>query len=59
MTHAQRNEAIRKLIERRTKENTASRQAAREALIEDGIYTKEGKLRAEYGGDPKKGKRAA
>jgi len=55
MTHAQRNEKILKILEEQTVRITATKASAREALIKEGIYTKRGKLRAEFGG----GKRAA
>lgn len=42
-----------------TKRNTASPAAARASLIEEGIYTKKGKLRVEFGGKSKKGRAAA
>lgn len=57
MTHAQRNKTIMKLIEKRTAAMMASPKAAREILIKEGIYTKKGELRTEFGG-PKKTKAA-
>ncbi|WP_296615541.1 hypothetical protein [Sphingomonas sp.] len=59
MTLAQRNAEILKLLEEQTKRNSASPAAARASLIAEGIYTKKGKLRVEYGGKSKKGAVAA
>lgn len=50
MTHAERNAAIKKLIEQRTEATTSTREIARETLIKEGIYTKKGNLTANYGG---------
>ena len=54
MTHAQRNAEILKILEEQTTRATATKETARATLISEGIYTKSGKLRAEFGG----GKRA-
>ncbi|MBL8572517.1 MAG: hypothetical protein JNM13_02450 [Hyphomicrobiaceae bacterium] len=43
-----RRDAILAMIEEYTKENTVSRKVARDTLIAEGIYTKRGKLRAEF-----------
>ena len=59
MTLAQRNTEILKILEEQTKRNTVSKKAARASLIGEGIYTKKGKLRVEFGGEPKKGSVAA
>jgi len=56
MTDAQRRTAIMGLIERYTAENSVSKNVARTALINEGIYTKSGKLRAEFGGALRKEK---
>lgn len=58
MDQAERNQKILDAIARRTKLGTVSKRAAREMLINEGIYTKKGKLRVEFGG-PGKGKAAA
>lgn len=58
MTIAQRNAEILKLLKDQTKRNTASKAAARKSLIDAGIYTKKGTLRAEFGGKPKKARAA-
>jgi hypothetical protein len=50
MTHAQRNQKILKAIEAETKRALASKRAARETLIKEGIYTTKGKLRVKFGG---------
>lgn len=54
MTLKQRNAEIVKILDAQTKLNTVSRTSARAALIAGGIYTKSGKIRAEFGGEPKK-----
>jgi len=54
MTHAQRNQKILDIIEKETARALQSKQIARKTLIEEGIYTKNGKLRAEFGGSQKK-----
>jgi hypothetical protein len=59
MTHAQRNQKILDAIAKETARALASQKTARETLIEEGIYTAKGKLRAEYGGERKKAKVAA
>jgi hypothetical protein len=59
MTDNERRAAIFKLIEDYTVRNTADPKTAREALIREGIYTKKGKLRVEFGGEPKKNDSAA
>ena len=50
MTIAERNQKIIKLIEARTKRGLKSKKAARDILIADGIYTKKGNLKKEFGG---------
>lgn len=59
MTDTERNTAIKKLVADYTAANTKDRQTARKSLINEGIYTKKGNLRAEFGGEPKKEKTAA
>ena len=46
--------AILSLIRRHTAAHSGSRDAAREALVKEGIYTADGKLEIEYGGETKK-----
>ena len=49
-------------IEKYTAANTVSKEAARATMIKEGIYTPDGKLRVEFGGEtekPRKGKGAA
>ncbi len=53
MTLAQRNAEILKILEEQTERNTVSKAAARASLIADGIYTKKGTIRAEFGGERK------
>ena len=60
MTDAQRRIAIKRLIQKHTAANTVSKAVARATLIDEGIYTKKGKLRVEFGGgEPKKARPAA
>lgn len=47
---SERNKKILDLIDEYTKSATTSQKTARETLIREGIYTKTGQLRAEYGG---------
>lgn len=51
MTEAQRS-ALMQLIEDYTRANTATPEAARAALIREGIYTADGELMPEFGGPP-------
>lgn len=51
MTSEQRNKKIIAGIEARTKRALLSAQSARAMLIKEGIYTAEGKLSAEFGGE--------
>lgn len=53
MTHAQRNAEIMRLIDAHTAAAVTSRKVARKTLIDEGIYTKKGKLRAKFGGTEK------
>ncbi|MFW2851469.1 hypothetical protein ACM61V_06030 [Sphingomonas sp. TX0543] len=48
MNDADRRAAVLAVIKLKTEENTASRETARAALIAEGIYTKAGKLRAQF-----------
>jgi len=59
MTNAKRNELIQALIKDHTDKHTVSKAAAREALMSEGIYTRKGNLRVEFGGASKKAKHAA
>jgi hypothetical protein len=56
MTRAERNRKIIEAMEAETTRALVSRQAARELLIKDGIYTKKGELRVEFGGERAKKK---
>ena len=47
----QKRDAIRRAIRNQTAANTASPEAARAALVRMGLYTKEGKVAAEYSKD--------
>ena len=44
----QKREAVRKAIKDQTAVNTATPKAARDALVRMGLYTKHGKVAAEY-----------
>lgn len=59
MTDAQRRDEIRKLIASYTAEKTITKDAARAALIDEGIYNEKGELRVEFGGKRKKTQKAA
>lgn len=50
MNQTQRNSAIKQLIKDYTAKNTKTPEAARAALIREGIYTADGKLMPEFGG---------
>ena len=54
MTHAQRNAKILAAIAKETARATESQKIARDTLISEGIYTKKGKLRVEFGGGQSK-----
>jgi len=58
MTETQRRAEIGKLLAKHAKESTVSREVARQTLIREGIYTRKGELRAEFGGPGNKAKRA-
>jgi hypothetical protein len=49
VTREQRNKKIIRAIEEATAKALASKKKAREALVSEGIYTAEGKLRTEFG----------
>jgi hypothetical protein len=59
MTNAERNRKILHAIDQATTKAVSSRQAARQMLIAEGIYTAKGQLRAEFGGTGRKAKPAA
>lgn len=59
VTRAERNRKIIEAMEAETALALVSRKAARDLLIKDGIYTKKGKLRAEFGGEGSKKKSSA
>lgn len=47
---SQKRDAIKSLIERQTRLKTASKEVAREFLVREGIYTKDGHLSSRFGG---------
>ena len=59
MTDAQRRSAVMTLIGQHTAASTVSKKVARATLIDEGIYTKKGQLRVEFGGIGGKTKAAA
>jgi hypothetical protein len=52
MLDQERREAIHALIRDYTTKNTVDQKTARAALYREGIYTKDGQLRPEFGGPP-------
>lgn len=56
VTRAERNRMIIEAMEAETERALVSRKAARDLLISEGIYTKKGKLRVEFGGESSKKK---
>jgi hypothetical protein len=50
MTQTERNLVIKQLIREYTEEHTKTPEAARAALIREGIYTSDGELMPEFGG---------
>jgi hypothetical protein len=54
MTSDAQRAAIRQMIETHTKTVTVDKQTARDSLIKEGFYTKDGKLTEQYGGGSKK-----
>ncbi|MCW1841729.1 hypothetical protein [Prosthecomicrobium hirschii] len=54
MVQGERNLKIMKAIEAKTNRVLASKQAARQSLVDEGIYTKDGDLRVEFGGSSEK-----
>ena len=54
---AERYSAIKRLIRDYTKKHTKSPEAARAALIREGIYTHDGQLMPEFGGPAETSKR--
>lgn len=52
MEYRKRNDLILELIDRHTRESIISVEVARETLISEGIYTEDGKLHPDFGGDP-------
>ena len=58
MSESERHAAIKQAIEAYTAANTVTREAARAALVREGIYTESGHLRPEFGGEPERTKAA-
>jgi hypothetical protein len=50
MTSEAQRAAIKKMIEQHTKAVTTSKQAARDSLVREGVYTHNGELAPSYGG---------
>lgn len=55
MTEQQRD-ALRRLIERHTRENASNRGMALAVLVKEGIATPEGRLTPEFGGAKRNGR---
>ena len=53
MTSSEQRAAVKKLILQHTKKISASKKAAMDSLVRDGIYTRKGRLTARYGGGKK------
>jgi rubrerythrin len=52
MTNDERNEQIKKLIAEYTQTHSASAEAAKSALVAEGILDNQGNLKPEFGGNP-------
>jgi hypothetical protein len=50
MTNDAQRAEIKRMIETHTKNVTTDRETARNSLIKEGVYTRDGKLKEEYGG---------
>ncbi|WP_185680866.1 hypothetical protein [Parvibaculum sedimenti] len=50
MTNDAKRAAIKKMIAQHTKNVTASAKTAQQSLVKEGVYTNEGKLSPDYGG---------
>ena len=50
--NAAKRAAFEVMVKRYTKAKKATREIARRTLIDEGIYTEEGKVSFEYGGEP-------
>ena len=59
MSESKRNQTIKRMIKRYTAANSASPAAARSALIKEGIYDSEGRLKPEFGGPIREAKTGA
>lgn len=59
MTDAQRIKIIQDLIKKHTAIKIVDKKTARKSLIDEGIYTKSGALKVEFGGNTKSTKSAA
>lgn len=53
MTHAERNKKILEAIKKETARATKSKKTAIRTLINEGIYSEDGRLMPEYGGEEK------
>ena len=54
MTSDAQRAAIKQMIETHTKTVTVNKETARDSLIKEGFYTKDGRLAEQYGGGDKK-----
>lgn len=55
----QKREALKRLIERHTRQHASDAASARAVLVKDGIATPDGRLTPEYGGPGGKAPKAA
>lgn len=53
MTNEAQRDAIRRRISDHTQAATANKETAKQSLIKEGMYTEEGKLTVQYGGEEK------
>jgi len=53
MTQDAQRDAIKKMIDKHTKDVTESKEKARQSLIKEGFYTSDGNLTEQYGGKKK------
>lgn len=54
MTQEQQRLAIKAMMQRHTAKVTVDRETALQSLIDDGLYTPDGELAPQFGGEEKK-----
>ena len=55
MTSDAQRAAIKRMIEQHTRTVTVTQKAAKDSLVKEGVYTRDGKLTEQYGGAKKAG----